>query len=114
MEQYFHGQKLEIRLHIICRHFQALCKHYKQSMSTPWSELPKKVRDAILFGTGKTQIEFVYDDGSSKTYKTKKAFEGVINNIERRWKETDSSWIREELSKFQSNHPCEACEGLPS
>ena len=90
---------------------EALCKHYKQSMNKPWSELPKKVRDAILFGTGKTQIEFVYDDGSSRTYKTKKIFEGVINNIERRWKETDSNFIREELSKFQSNHPCEACGG---
>ena len=90
---------------------QAIALHYKQSMNTPWHKLPKKVRDVILFGSGKTQIEFVYDDGNSKTYKTKKTFEGVINNIERRWKETDSNWIREELSKFQSNHPCEACSG---
>ncbi len=90
---------------------EAICKHYKQSMNTPWKDLPKKVRDSILFGTGKTQVEFVYDDGNGRTYKNKKAFEGVINNIERRWKETDSNYIRDELSKYQSHHPCGTCEG---
>ncbi len=90
---------------------EAICKHYKQSMNTPWKDLPKKVRDAILLGSGKTQIEFVYDDGNKRTYKTKKVFEGVLHNIERRWKETDSQMIRDELSKFQSAHPCGRCEG---
>ncbi|TMJ38615.1 MAG: excinuclease ABC subunit A, partial [Alphaproteobacteria bacterium] len=89
---------------------EALAKYYKFSMTTAWKELPKKARDAILFGTGEDEITFVYDDGL-RTYKTKKAFEGVIGNIERRWRETDSQWMREELSRYQSDHPCDACGG---
>lgn len=89
---------------------EALAKHYKFSMTAPWSQLPKKAKDAILFGTGDDEITFVYDDGL-RTYKTKKTFEGVIGNIERRWRETDSQWMREELSRFQSDHPCEECKG---
>lgn len=90
---------------------EALAKHYKFSMAAPWSNLPKKAKDAILFGTGDDEITFVYDDGL-RTYKTKKTFEGVIGNIERRWRETDSQWMREELSRFQSDHPCEECKGF--
>lgn len=89
---------------------EALAKAYKFSMTAAWKDLPKKARDAILFGTGEDEITFVYDDGL-RTYKTKKAFEGVIGNIERRWRETDSQWMREELSRFQSDHPCDACGG---
>lgn len=89
---------------------QALCKHYKASMSTPWEELDDDIKDAVLMGTGDKEITFVYDDGL-RSYKTKKPFEGVIGNIERRWRETDSSWVREELAQFQSDHPCHACEG---
>ncbi|MEM9470640.1 MAG: excinuclease ABC subunit UvrA [Pseudomonadota bacterium] len=89
---------------------QALCKHYKASMSTPWEDLDDDIRDAVLFGTGDEEITFVYDDGL-RSYKTKKPFEGVIGNIERRWRETDSSWVREELAQFQSDYPCQACEG---
>ncbi len=89
---------------------QALCKHYKASMSTPWEDLDEDIRDAVLFGTGEEEITFVYDDGL-RSYKTKKPFEGVIGNIERRWRETDSSWVREELAQFQSDYPCQACEG---
>jgi excinuclease ABC subunit A len=89
---------------------EALAKYYKFSMTAPWKDLPKKAREAVLFGTGDDEITFVYDDGL-RTYKTKKAFEGVIGNIERRWRETDSQWMREELSRFQSDHPCEACGG---
>jgi excinuclease ABC subunit A len=73
--------------------------------------LPKKAKEAILFGTGDDEITFVYDDGL-RTYKTKKTFEGVIGNIERRWRETDSQWMREELSRFQSDHPCDECKGF--
>jgi excinuclease ABC subunit A len=62
----------------------------------------------ILFGTGDEEITFVYDDGL-RSYKTTKPFEGVIGNIERRWRETDSQWVREELSQFQSNRPCPSC-----
>ena len=68
---------------------EALAKHYKVSMNAPWSELPETVQNAILYGTGSEAITFVYDDGM-RTFKTSKPFEGVINNIERRWKETDS------------------------
>ena len=89
----------------------ALAKHYRVSMNTPWSELPETVQSAILYGTGSEAITFVYDDGM-RTFKTSKPFEGVINNIERRWKETDSAWVREELGRYQSDHPCEACNGF--
>ncbi|MGE0214065.1 MAG: excinuclease ABC subunit UvrA, partial [Parvibaculaceae bacterium] len=89
---------------------EAIVKHYGGSMSAPWSELPKKVQEVVLNGSGEEEITFAYDDGI-RTYKTKKTFEGVLGNIERRWRETDSSWVREELSQFQSAHPCEACNG---
>jgi excinuclease ABC subunit A len=89
---------------------EALAKHFKFSMNTAWKDLPKKARDAILFGTGDDEISITYDDGI-RSYKTKKPFEGVIGNIERRWRETDSEWMREELSKFQSDHPCSECHG---
>jgi len=89
---------------------EALARHYKVSMTTPWKELPRKARDGILFGTGEEEVTVTYDDGI-RTYKTKKSFEGVIGNIERRWRETDSEWMREELSRYQSDHPCGECGG---
>ncbi len=88
----------------------ALAKHYKISMTAPWKDLPKKAREAILFGTGEDEITVTYDDGL-RSYKTRKPFEGVIGNIERRWRETDSNWMREELARYQSDHPCAACKG---
>ncbi len=89
---------------------EALAKHYKVPMSTPWERLPKHVQLAILYGTGEEEVEFVYEDGARR-YKTEKPFEGVIGNIERRWRETDSEWVREELSRYQGAHKCEACSG---
>ncbi len=89
---------------------ESLAKHYKVSMRTPWERLPKHVQLAILFGSGDEEIEYTYWDGA-RNYKTYKPFEGVIGNIARRWKETDSEWVREELSRYQSAHPCEACSG---
>lgn len=89
---------------------EAICRHFEVSMTTPWSKLPDVVRDTILFGSGKTPITFVFDDGL-RSYETTKPFEGVIRNIERRWKETDSEWVREELSRYQSDSPCPACNG---
>jgi excinuclease ABC subunit A len=89
---------------------ESLAKHYKVSMSTPWAKLPKHVQLAILFGSGEEEIVFTYWDGA-RNYKTEKAFEGVIGNIERRWRETDSEWVREELSRYQGSHPCDACGG---
>ena len=89
---------------------EALAKHFKVSMSTPWEKLPKKVQDAILFGTGEEEIDFVYEDGVRR-YTNTKPFEGVIGNIERRFRETESDWVREELSRYQDAHPCDACGG---
>ncbi len=89
----------------------SLAKHYKVSMTTPWERLPKHVQLAILYGSGDEEITFTYFDGA-RNYKTAKTFEGVIGNIERRWRETDSDWVREELSRYQGAHPCEACNGF--
>ena len=89
---------------------EAIAKHFGVSMTTPWKDLPDEVRDLILFGSGSTKIAFTYDDGL-RSFTTKKTFEGVITNIERRWRETDSDWVREELSRFQSDKPCETCGG---
>ena len=88
----------------------ALAKHYGVSMRTPWERLPKHVQLAVLFGSGEEEISFIYEDGVRR-YKTEKPFEGVIGNIERRWRETESDWVREELSRYQGAHPCEACGG---
>jgi excinuclease ABC subunit A len=89
---------------------EAITKHFRASMTKPWSELSEKVRNALLYGSGEDEISFVYDDGMRR-YEVARPFEGVLNNIERRWKETDSAWVREELSRYQSDHPCEACGG---
>ncbi|MCC0041560.1 MAG: excinuclease ABC subunit UvrA [Rhodobiaceae bacterium] len=89
---------------------QAIARHYKAKMTTPWADLPQQVRDTVLYGSGSDKILFVYDDGL-RQYETEKTFEGVIGNIERRWRETESQWVREELSRYQGDHPCEACGG---
>lgn len=89
---------------------QSLATHYGFSMDKPWRELPGKAQTVILHGSGGEKIKFVYDDNARK-YETLKAFEGVLPNLERRWRETDSAWVREELGRFQSETPCEACGG---
>jgi excinuclease ABC subunit A len=89
---------------------EALAKHFKVSMATAWEKLPKKVQDAILYGTGEEEVEFVYEDGVRR-YTNCKPFEGVIGNIERRFRETESEWVREELARYQNAHPCDACGG---
>ena len=89
---------------------EALARHFKVSMATPWEKLPKKVQDAILYGTGEEEVDFVYEDGVRR-YTNTKPFEGVIGNIERRFRETESDWVREELSRYQAAHPCDACGG---
>ena len=89
----------------------AISNHYKVSMATAFEKLPKKVQDALLYGSGEEEIEFVYEDGM-RTYKTSKPFEGVVTNIERRWRESDSDWVREELSRYQGAHACDACGGF--
>ena len=89
---------------------ESIARHYKVKMTVPWRELPKKVRDAILQGSGGEAIAMRYDDGI-RQYQTTKPFEGVIPNLDRRWRETDSSWVREELERFQHESKCEACGG---
>ncbi len=88
----------------------SLAKHFKIKMSTPWEKLPEDVRTAILYGTGKTEITFSYKD-SARAYTVTKAFEGVIKNLERRLRETDSAWTREELSRYHAERPCGTCHG---
>ena len=89
---------------------ESIAKHFKVKMSVPWRDLPKKVRDTILQGSGGESIAMRYDDGI-RQYQTTKPFEGVIPNLDRRWKETDSSWVREELERFQHESKCETCGG---
>jgi excinuclease ABC subunit A len=89
---------------------ESLARAYRQPMTKPWKSLPEDFRNVILYGSGEDEITFTYDDGV-RHYSTTKPFEGVITNIERRWRETESSWVREELSRFQSDQPCEACAG---
>ena len=90
---------------------EAVAKAYKASIHKPWSELDEKVRQAIIYGTDEKEITFTYDEGS-RSYKTTKPFEGVIPNLERRLKESDSQSQIDELSKYQESAPCEECGGL--
>ena len=89
---------------------QSLAKHYKVTTRTPWQDLPQLVRDAILYGTGDEPVSFTYKD-SVRTYTVTKPFEGVLKNLDRRWRETDSAWLREELSRYQAEKPCAVCHG---
>ncbi|ANG95921.1 excinuclease ABC subunit A [Brucella pseudogrignonensis] len=90
---------------------EALGKAYGFKVSAKWSDLSGEAQDAILYGTKGKEITFQYDDGL-RSYQTTKAFEGVIPNLERRWKETDSAWSREEIERFMSSTPCPACKGF--
>ena len=88
----------------------SLAKHYNFSLNDRWDKLPKKIKEIILYGSDEDEIKFSYDDGYEK-YSHKKTFEGVINNLERRYLETDSDWKREEISQYQSDTKCERCKG---
>jgi excinuclease ABC subunit A len=89
---------------------EALGKHYRFALTTRWKDLPKKVQDVLLYGSGEDEIRFTYDDGM-RSYNTRKPFEGVVTNLERRFKETESEWAREEISKYFTDVPCAACKG---
>ncbi len=89
---------------------EALGRKYKFSLNTAWKDLPKKVRDTILYGSGDEDVKFIYDDGA-RSFETKKPFEGVIVNLERRYRETESDWAREDIEKYFSAIPCKACNG---
>jgi len=89
---------------------ESIAKHYGFKMSNKWNDLPSQAQQVILHGSGDEVIVFTYDDGM-RSYQTKKPFEGVIPNLERRYRETDSSWAREEIEKFQSVTDCDVCDG---
>jgi len=89
---------------------EAVAKAYKFDLDTPWKKLKPKHQEAVLYGSGERSIPVVYDDGH-RTYEVERPFEGVIRNIERRWRETDSAWMREELSRYQASAICEVCDG---
>ena len=88
----------------------SIAKHYAFSLDEKWKNLPEKIKDVILFGSDEEEIKFNYDDGYEK-YSHKKTFEGVINNLERRFLESDSEWKREAIAEYQSDSACEGCNG---
>ncbi|MDQ0301294.1 excinuclease ABC subunit UvrA [Ancylobacter polymorphus] len=95
----YYGQTLE-----------AIARHYGVKLTTPWAELPENVRNVILHGSKAETIRFVYNDGM-RAYETLKTFEGIVTNLERRWRETESDWAREEIGKYFSAVPCASCHG---
>jgi excinuclease ABC subunit A len=90
---------------------EALSKAYKQSMTTPWKDLTQEFRDALLYGTGDRVMKFTYREAGYQHHHDK-PFEGVIANLERRWRNTESDWMREELSKYQLSKLCDSCHGM--
>ena len=88
----------------------SLAKHYKFSLDSPWSKLPKKIQNVILFGSNDEQIKFTYDDGY-RVQTSKRTFEGVVRNLERRYIETESDWMRGNIERYQSEVKCSACNG---
>ena len=89
---------------------QSIARHYKFSFNDAWEDIPEKAREVILFGSGEDTIKMTYDDGT-RNYQTTKPFEGVIPNLDRRWRETDSNWIRDDMARFQNETQCDACDG---
>jgi excinuclease ABC subunit A len=89
---------------------EAIAKHFEFDRDTPWKDLPAHVQQAFLHGTGEEEIRFRFDEGG-RVYEVTRPFEGVIPNMERRYRETDSNWIREEFERYQNNRSCGACGG---
>ncbi|MEI4197024.1 excinuclease ABC subunit UvrA [Roseovarius sp. E0-M6] len=89
---------------------EAIAKHYEFDTQTPWKDLPAHVKQVFLYGSGDDEIPFRYDEGG-RVYQVTRSFEGVIPNMERRYRETDSNWIREEFERYQNNRPCGTCGG---
>lgn len=89
---------------------EAIAKHYEFDKNTKWKDLPAHVQQVFLYGSGEEEIPFRYDEGG-RVYQVSRVFEGVIPNMERRYRETDSNWIREEFERYQNNRPCGACNG---
>ena len=87
---------------------QVVAKKYKFSLDTPWKSLGKKIQNIVLYGSGDTELKFTYDDG----YVYERPFEGVINNLERRFLETESDWMRGRIERYQGEVKCHACDGF--
>ena len=90
---------------------ESLGRHFGFKTNTAFEKLPKTVQNVILYGSGDEEVEIIYKSDNIKSYKVKKSFEGIIGNIKRRWRETDSLTMRDELSKYQSSTTCDACSG---
>jgi excinuclease ABC subunit A len=88
----------------------ALSRHFGFALTKPWGELPDKVRMLLMYGSGNEAVRFAYDDGL-RSYEVNKPFEGVITNLERRYRETESDWSREEIGRYMSETPCSSCSG---
>lgn len=89
---------------------EAIAKHYEFDKKARWKDLPAHVHQVFLYGSGDEEIQFRYDEGG-RIYQVSRVFEGVIPNMERRYRETDSNWIREEFERYQNNRPCGTCGG---
>ncbi|MEC8665357.1 MAG: excinuclease ABC subunit UvrA [Pseudomonadota bacterium] len=89
----------------------AVAEHFGFDINTPWERLDQKWRDIVLYGSGKEIVPITYESKHDSKWNSRKPFEGVINNLERRLLETDSNSVREDLSKYQNSHPCDACDG---
>ena len=89
----------------------ALCQHFGFEQGTSWKNLDENVKKIILFGSQGEKILFDYTEGD-KAYRVNREFEGIIPNLSRRYRETDSSWVRDELERFQNNRPCQSCNGF--
>jgi excinuclease ABC subunit A len=89
---------------------EAVARHYGVRVTTPWKDIPRAIQEKFLYGTGDEDISIAYED-SSRTYKTKKPFEGVVGNLHRRLLETESPGVREEISQYQISAPCTECYG---
>ncbi|WP_299843422.1 excinuclease ABC subunit UvrA [uncultured Roseovarius sp.] len=90
---------------------EAIAKHYEFDKNTKWKDLPAHIQQVFLYGSGDEEIQFRYDEGG-RVYQVSRVFEGVIPNMERRYRETDSNWIREEFERYQNNRSCGACGGF--
>ncbi|MEJ1993128.1 MAG: excinuclease ABC subunit UvrA, partial [Maritimibacter sp.] len=90
---------------------ESIARHYEFDKNTPWKDLPENVQQVFLYGSGEEEIKFRFDEGG-RVYEVTRPFEGVIPNMERRYRETDSNWIREEFERYQNNRPCGACGGF--
>ena len=88
----------------------AISKHYGFDKKAKWKDLPEAVKQVFLHGSGEAEIQFRYDEGG-RVYQVSRVFEGVIPNMERRYRETDSAWSREDMERFQNNRPCGSCGG---